>query len=244
MSIDIKIQNNCDHVINWERVSLPVDRRSLSPTYPLGSTVSLSVRINNVVMSSDSYTTSLNNDLTLSPTSTVKLNTVCPLYFPLVEMQYVTLKTYCPKCLGIATLDDYVYGPNKDVLTVKDEFLLIQTLEKLIITKLNSNPYYGWIGTTLHSLIGKKITDIDYFKTKISEDVKKCIDDLKKIEAQYISTGRSVSSGELFGNLLGVDVSVSDADPTLLNVLVRYTAQSGKTVEYQQLLQLSKLRQR
>jgi hypothetical protein len=168
----------------------------------------------------------------------------CPLYYPIVELQYVTLKAFCPKCWGTTVLDDFVYGPSKDVVTVQDEFLLIQTFEKLIITRINSNPYYSWIGTSIHKLIGKKITDIDYFTTKISEDVKKCVDDIKKIEAQYVSTGRSVSAGELFGNLLEVDVTQSTTDPTMLNVLVKYTAQSGKAVEYQQLVQLSKLRQR
>ena len=244
MSVDIKIQNNCDHTINWERLPLQVDGRAFSPTYPLGSTVSLSVRINNVNISPDSYTTALNSDLTLSPTSAIKLKTVCRLYYPIIEVQYITLKTYCPKCLGLSTLDDFLYAPNKDVLTVKDEFLLMQTFEKLIITKLNSNKYYSWIGTTLHTLIGKKIIDIDYFKTKISEDIKKCVEDLKRLEAQYVSTGRTISKGELFGELLGVDVTVSDADPTLIKVLVKYTAQSGRAVEYQQLLQLSQLRKR
>jgi hypothetical protein len=194
MSIDFKIQNNCDHTINWERVALSADRRYVSPTYPIGAVVSLALRINGVVVDPSTYNTYLNpEDQVLSPKSIIKFKKVCPLYYPLIEVLYTTYKSYCPKCVGTGIIDDYVYSPSKDVLTVKDEFLLIQTLEKLIITKINSNKYYSWIGTTLHTLIGKKITDLDYFKTKITEDVRKSVDDLKKIQNQYACTNLNIS---------------------------------------------------
>lgn len=245
MSIDFKIQNICDHTINWESVGFPLDRRTISPSYPIGALTSFILRINNVIINSNQYNVSLDKDnMVLSPKSVVVLKSPCLLYYPIIEMKYTTLKPYCPKCAGTRILDDFVYGPSKDVVTVKDEYLLIQTFEKLIVTKLTSNRYYDWIGTTIHSLIGSKITDVDYFKTKISEDIKKAVEDLKNIENQYVSTGRYVSKGELFGELLDVQVSQYTGDPTMLEVLIKFTAQSGKAVELQQLVELSKVRNR
>jgi hypothetical protein len=245
MSLDFKIQNNCDHYINWESVEFPLDRKTISPSYPIGSITSFIIRINNVIIDPSKYTISLNkNDMVLFPKSIVVLKEPCLLFYPIIEMKYTTLKQYCPKCAGSRTLDDFIYGPDKDVVTAGDELLLIQTLEKLIVTQLTSNKYYDWVGTSIHTLIGSKITDIDYFKAKISEDVKKSIDDLKKIENQYISTGRAVTEGELFGELLDIIVSQSKNDPTMLEILIKFTAQSGKVIELQQLVQLSQVRNR
>jgi hypothetical protein len=126
---------------------------------------------------------------------------------------------------------------------MKDEYLLIQTFEKLIVTKITSNKYYSWIGTSIHDLVGQKISDLDYLKTKIVEDIKKAANDLKDIQNQYISSGRSVSQGELFGQLLSVDVN-PQTDPTTIEVLIGFTAQSGKSLQLQQFVELSQLRQR
>ena len=244
MSIDIKIQNLCDHYIEWERVTLLNDKRSILPNYPIGAQSSLVLRINNVVVSPSKYDVYLNpEEMVMSPKSTILLKVPDTRYYPIVELKYTTLVTYCPKCAGSRYVDDLIYGPNKDVVTTKDEFLLIQTLEKLIVTELDSNKYYGWIGTSIHKLIGQKIVDLDYLKIKIVEDVKKAVNDLKMIQDQYLSTGRLVSGGETFGSLLGVDVKQM-SDPTMIEVVVRFTAQSGRSLQLQQLVELSQLRRR
>lgn len=245
MSIDFKIQNTCDHYINWESLLFSNDSRTLSPSYPLGAVSSFVLRINGVVIDPSRYDVFLNKDnLDLSPRSSVVMKEPVVVYYPIVEAKYTTLKTYCPKCAGTRILDDFVYGPNKDVVVASNEYLLIQTLEKFIVTKLASNRYYNWIGTSLHSLIGSKISDLSYFRVKITEDVKKAVEDLKSIENQYISTGRTVTKGELFGELLGVSISQYEHDLTMLEVLVKFTAQSGKALELQQLVELSQLRAR
>jgi hypothetical protein len=244
MSIDFKIQNLCDHYINWERISLPNDRVSVNPSYPLASLTSLILRINNVIISNNNYKVYLNkNDMVLSPKSIIVLNSPCPFNFPIVELRYLTLSNYCPKCNGTLYIDDLIYGPDKDVVTIKDEYLLIQTFEKLIVTRITSNKYYSWIGTSIHDLVGQKISDLDYLKTKIVEDINKAVTDLKDVENQYISSGRPVSQGELFGQLLSVDLN-PQTDPTTIEVLIGFTAQSGKSLQLQQFVQLSKLQQR
>lgn len=245
MSIDIKIQNRCDDVINWERIALGLDRRTIRLSYPVASVASVSLRINSVVQDPRSYQVSLNYDPTaLVQKSSIFLNTVSRLYNPLIEVKYVAVKTYCPKCAGIRYIDDVSYGPDKDTVTVGDELLLIQTLEKHIVTEIQSNPYHSWVGTSLHDLVKQKITDLPLITMRIKDDINKAVADLRKLQAQYQKTRRPVTRGELFGELIDVQVSPDAKDPTAVHAIVRFTAQSGKTLEYEQLLEFSELRNR
>lgn len=245
MSIDIKIQNKCDDVINWERRNLNSDRRTIDLSYPVASASSVSLRINNVIISPTAYLIYTDrNSLTLIPQAHIKLKEICRLYSPLVEIKYVTIGTYCPKCAGFKYVDDYKYGPDKDVVTVSDELLLIQTFEKHIVTHLNSNVYHKWVGTRLNELVKSKITDISFITSRIKDDIVKASNDLKKVQAQYQRSNRPVTKGELFGQLLDVGVRRDEQEPTTIHALVKFTAQSGKTLEYEQLLEFSQLRRR
>ena len=246
MSIDFKIQNQCDHVINWEQIPLQSDRKTFYLSYPLGAEASLSIRMNNVVLLRSSFNVTTqpgaNNGIYSKTYVTFKDST--KLYSPIVEARYTAASSYCPKCAGVKYLDDIIYGPNKDIVTVKDEYLLIQTLEKFIVTRVNSNPFHTWIGTSLHTLIGTKILDMDYLNSKIFDDVKKSVEDLKKTQDQYIKSGRAVSQGELFGELLSIDVQQDNTDPSTIQVVVKFTSRSGRALLFEQLLELKELRRR
>lgn len=245
MSIDLKIQNKCDDVINWERRSLGPDRRRINLSYPVASVSSLRLRINNVIKKPNTYSVATVRDpLSEVPTTHILLREPNRLYNPIIEVRYVTIRTYCPKCAGLRYIDDIAYGPDQDAVTVSDELLLIQTLEKHIVTELESNPYHTWVGTTLHELVKTKITDIQLITSRIKDDINKAVSDLKKVQAQYQRTNRPVTRGELFGQLLEVDVRRDSQEPTTIHAIVRFTAQSGKVLEYEQLLEFTELRRR
>ena len=240
MSHDYKIQNKCDHFINWEGVTLQSDRRTLYLSYPLGAASSLSLRMNNIVLNKVSYytvKTQSNLAIGIFSKTYILFNNPTKLYNPLIEAKYTTQSNFCPKCAGINFLDDITYGPDKDVVLAQDEVLLIQTLEKFIVTEINSNPYHPWVGTSIESLIGTKITDTNYLKTNIYNNVKKAVDDLKRIQAQYSKSGRPTTSGELFGDLIAIDVVPSTADPSTILVTVKFTAQSGRVLLFEQLVE-------
>lgn len=245
MSLDVKIQNICEDVINWERLSFQNDRRTLNLSYPVSSVASLRLRINNVVQNKNTYTVYMDNtSLTEIPKSYVYLKKVCKSYNPLVEVRYTTIKTYCPRCAGLRYIDDFRYNVDGDVRSVNNELFLIQTLEKHIVTQISSNKYHTWIGTTLHELVKNKITDMSYIESKIKDDIVKAVNDLKKLQAQYQKTKRPVTKGELFGQLLDVVVQQDAKEPTTVHALVKFTAQSGKTLEYEQLFEFTELRRR
>lgn len=234
MSSDIRIQNLCDHMVNWEEGSLQLDRKSILFSKPIASTASLKVRVNNVEISPSKYTVSVNNEvLSADRPFFVILNSPTKLFQPLVEAQYVTIQTFCRKCLGIRYVDDFEYINDRDLRTVENEELLLQNVEKYIVTKVDSNPFHSWVGTDLYSLVGKKLLDQDLIVSRMTEQVNSAIDKLKTVQRQLQASGREVTPGEMFGDLLSLSV-VQQPDPSIFNIIVKFTSQSGKALQYEQ----------
>lgn len=93
-------------------------------------------------------------------------------------------------------------------------------------------------------LMGNKIGNFELTKSQIIEQVSSAISNLKDIQRQLVGSGRKVDPGELFGKLLSISVDRDTQDPTIVHVLLRFTSQSGKQLEYEQLLEFSQLRER
>jgi hypothetical protein len=245
MSIDYKIQNKCDHKINWDIGVLSSDAKRIDITYPIASKTSVVIKVNFTILDKSTYSIQEEPiDLTIQKKSYISMRHKIRLFDPIIEVSYTTYTNSCPKCSGAKYLDDFVYTSGGDILTAKDEFLLIQTVEKYIVTRLGSNKYQTWMGTGLQNMIGTKILDGQLLTTKITEEINTAIDKLKDMQKQLIARGRPVSTGELFGQLLSVDVQQDQTDSTTIQVVVSFTAQSGKRLEYTQLLELNSNRQR
>lgn len=234
MSLDIKIQNLCDHVVNWELGTLQQDRKSVLFQKPIASKASLQVRMNNVPISPSQYSLDINQEVLASDRPfIVVLKHKTKLFQPLIEARYTTIPTFCRKCLGLKYVDDFEYLSSKDMSTVRDEELLLQNVEKYVITKIQSNPFHSWIGTTLHTIVGSKIVDVDLLTTRMTEQVNSAINKLKTVQRQLQASGREVTPGELFGDLLSLTVTQMK-DPSAFNIMVKFTAQSGKVLVYEQ----------
>lgn len=239
MSYDIKLQNKCDHRIQWERASLESDFRTIRIPYLISSTASLSVRINNEVKDPSTYVVYMvTQALSSLNENRIRMNQKVKDYQPIVELSYVTMSSYCPKCLNVKNIDDWSFSSSGDMNMVSKEHLLLQELEKIIVTKLRSNPFQDWYGTGLHDLVGTKIFDFDVVKAKISDQISTAIERLKALQRQLVASRRKVDPGEMFGQILSLTVERQD-DPTIVLVTLVFTAQSGKTLEYSQFLELS-----
>jgi len=246
MSIDFRIQNLCDHRILWERVSLGTDGKTLISNYPIAAGSSVSVRINGIELGSGQFFILIKPNQFISSIKEryVYLSRRNRDYLPLIELNYVTNKENCPKCYGGTALDDIKYDNNGDITTAKDELLLLQTVEKYIVTRVSSNSFHKWMGTSLHDLLSSKILDIDTIRLEVINQINLAISKLKQMQTQHINTGRQLSSGELFGDLIGVELERAEEDPTLIKVFVRFTARSGKSLQYEQLLEFAQTRER
>ena len=244
MSYDPKLQNKCDHRINWESLILEDDQKTILLTQPVSSVSSVSLRINNIIINQNKYgVVTTRKPLSLVLTSSIVTTYKVKDWRPLVEVSYVTFSGNCPKCLAVNTVDDVIYTSSGDFKMVKKEYFLLQAVEKAIVTKIASNSFHEWYGTNLHSLIGRKITDLDFLKTKIVEQISTAIEKLKNVQKQLLASNRKIDPGELFGQLLKIDIEQTD-DPTIIMVTVVFTAQSNQVLEFSQLVDLATTRER
>jgi hypothetical protein len=162
---------------------------------------------------------------------------------PIIEVNYVSIADTCPKCLNVKTVDDMVINGNGDIEVISKEILLLQQVEKIIVTKLSSNNFHSWYGTDLHTLIGTKIFDRDLLYTRIREQISSAIEKLRTIQKQMMASGRKFDPSELFGKLLKIEIEETE-DPSMILVTVHFTSQSNTPIEYSQYLALNDTRQR
>lgn len=244
MSYDFKLQNKCDHVVNWERIYLQPDQITIYLTRTIAAVSSLQLRMNNAIIDQSEY--SILKQVTvkvIEPPFYIQMNKRVPLYDPLVEARYTTVQNKCPKCMGVNTLDDLSFSREGDAKTTNKESLLIQSVEKSIVTRIDSNIFHAWYGSGLQNLVQTKITDAQILRSRIVDQINEALNRLKAIQQQLVSSGRKVDPGELFGSLLGVDIQQTE-DPSMILVTVSFTAQSGKTLDYSQYLEFQNIRER
>jgi len=239
MSYDIRLQNYCDHKILWARAQLESDSRTVYFQYPLAALSSLKVRMNGVVVPYSTYSVKTSREpLSLVVISRLEFITKIKHYDPIIELFYTTFADTCPKCLNVKTVDDWIINGNGDIDVVDRELLLLQQVEKILVTKLSSNVFHDWYGTELHSLIGTKIFDRDLLFNRIREQVNSAIEKLRNTQRQMIASGRTFSPGELFGKLLKIDI-LNTEDPSLIQVIVTFTSQGNVNVEYTQYISMN-----
>lgn len=236
MSYDIKLQNYCDHKILWAQAQLESDRKTVYFPYPMASAASLLVRVNGVEMPANSYTIRTKRQpLSLVVISNIEFYSKIKHYNPIIELFFVTFPENCPKCLNVKTTDDLYVNGSGDYEMISKELLLLQRVEKVIVTKISSNPFHFWYGTDLHSLIGTKIFDRTLMETRVREQIANAIEKLKTTQERMVSSNRQFDPGELFGKLLKIDIEDTE-DPTMILVTVSFTSQSGTPMEYSQYL--------
>jgi hypothetical protein len=244
MSQDFKIQNICDHKIIREEALLSFNRKDITVGLPIVSTNDISLYISGNLVPKENYTIqNLETAQDEYPRRVLRMRKRIKVAFPIVEVSYVTVAERCPKCLGVRVIDDYKLSHEGDIALVKDEAYLVQQVEKYIVTRLGSNKFHSWMGTTLQSLIGTKVTDIDLLRSRITDQVNSAISKLVDVQSQLIASGRKLTLGEIYGTTQSLVVQPTD-DPTMFEVILSFTARSGKTIEYSQFLELDQFRKR
>lgn len=239
MSFDLNINTTCNHVVFRELSLVSEDRHSIRITKPIGSTASVKLYAAGNFLPPSLY--SVVNDpnvLQLDPPKMLWLKEKWRSPSDWFEVTYVTLGTYCPKCTGLKVLNDIGYNIRGSLSELRDEALLMQNAEKWVITWLRSNPFHSFIGTSLISLIGGKITDVQYLTTKITQEINNVLKKFMDLQDQYRSTGRKMSDGETLSSVDHIEVTQDTSDPTILRADVTLTAKSGKSLNYQQYLKL------
>jgi hypothetical protein len=242
---DIKIQSRCDHTILNEGLPLQPDRLTLFPSYPIASTSMVSLLKFGNEVPQLAYDFKQDRQL-MYENKYLKIILKEPDLYTgsLYTFTYSTFLQFCPKCLGTEFVDDFVDTAPGVASVVSGPYQLIQSVEKTIVTTVGSNKYYPWSGSGVRVLVGSKIEDFQVLKSELEAKVRIALDNLKSIQMKHQAVNPAVSSDEVLGRVEAVNITQDPSDPTIINLFVQYTSQSGSRYDYSQLLELSQYRAR
>ena len=239
MSFDLNLATVCNHMVYKELSELDSDRKSLRVSKPIASVATIRVYASDSIVPKTSYT------IIYDP-ETITVNQPRIIHFKekwrstedYFSISYATLKSFCPKCAGLESIDDLSYDVRGSLILARNEKLLLQNAEKFIVTEINSNPFHRYIGTSLVKLLGEKITDLNYTSTRITQEISETLNKFKDMQNQYKLSRRPVTDGEVLDTIKNISITQDQNDPTILLTTVRLTAKSGKTVDYAQYLKI------
>lgn len=238
MSFDFNLETVCNHRVFRELIQLNSDQKSLRLNRPLAAS-NVTVYASETMIPKSMYL--LVNDpesITSTQNRMVQFKQKWRSPTDYFEITYVTIRQYCPKCIGFGTLNDLCYDVRGGLREVRDEKLLLQNVEKITVTEINSNPFQPFYGTGLVSMLGDKITDMDFLSTRVIGEINSALGKLKDMQSQYISTGRVMTNGEILQTVENIQVNPDPNNPMIIRADVTVTAKSGKTAKFSQFLKV------
>lgn len=174
------------------------------------------------------------NTLNDRPTRLIVFDAPLPSEGDYVEVDYATVQQECRRCGATGVEFDWRYGATGEVVQVRDEALLIQEIQKIMYTLRGSNPFHPLYGTTLLEMVGKKQAAGGFLQNLIVTDVYDAFSRWQKIkQRQETEVGQTVSDREFPFRLLGVDLQVSQQDPTVIYVNITVQNRSFEPIQLQ-----------
>ena len=156
-----------------------------------------------------------------------------------VEVSYVTVREECRRCGGIGVEHDWRYDTTGQVITIRDEDLLVQELQKNFYTIRGSNQFHTWYGTLLIESIGKKIAAGGFAQNLVVSDIHQAFNAWQSIKRQQEEdVGQFVSDREFPFRLLGVNLEQSSQDPTVIFITVTVQNRSNDPIQLSRGLKL------
>ncbi len=144
-----------------------------------------------------------------------------------VELNYATVRQECRRCGGLGVENDWTYTTSGDLLTVRDENLLIQEFQKICYTVQGSNPFHAWYGTSIIDSIGRKLSNSGIVQNFIVSDIYEAFRRWQAIKRQQEEVvGQMVTDGEYPFKLLEVHLEQSQEDPTIVFVTASLQSRS------------------
>lgn len=238
MSFDLNLTPLCDHKVFRELDLIDTDRKTIRLASPLASNTVSIYAVDNLVPSSMYEIVNDPNEIDVNRNKVIFFKDKWKSPSDYFEITYWTLPTFCTKCVGTKYLDDMFFNVRGELSEQRNEYLLMQNVEKWVVTTINSNPFHTYIGTDLIGLIGTRVTNSSFLVTQITAEISRALSKFKDIQSQYQLTGRVVTSGEMLLSVDDITVTQDVVDPTTFRANVTVTAQSGQTVQFTQILRL------
>lgn len=142
------------------------------------------------------------------------------------EMTYITRRESCRRCNALAIEDDFRYDAQGALIFAQGSALLLQEVEKYILTVLGSNPFHN-IGSRLTSVIGNKASnyrDLEMFIVQEASQNLKTYQEIKSFQEKY----QPVTDLEFLQRVVSIRVFQMD-DPTSLVLEIELLSRAGRT---------------
>lgn len=147
---------------------------------------------------------------------------------PVWKVTYPTYPTRCVRCGGTRVENDARFDSGGDTLMVEGANLLYQAALKIILTRVQSNPYYPAYGSALSTRVGAKA--VGATATLLTEDVSRALGIMQSLQAQQ-SKFQVVSRDERLYTVASVKVTPNPVEATAFNVSVVLVSASNQSVE-------------
>lgn len=229
------LQNRCDHQQSYERYQVnPTDLRTLqlvsNPTInmrgPINglNVVQIYIHGEAITPSDPTYGYQILADPNRLQIANAQGQTV--LFYkivfnkevrivrPLIEVNYITVQTYCLKCNARGFLNDFSPNPNGSFNRVGGLIKLSQNVLKFVLT--SQCAFYPQFVCPIKSFIGQKfgftITD-----SVIANAVMTALQNLKNIQIAQ-NTYQTLSPGETLQDFTNISALQDTQDPTIVHV--------------------------
>jgi len=146
---------------------------------------------------------------------------------PIFKVTYSVPARSCKRCRGTFIENDYRFNSAGQGIFIENENLLYQSALKMVLTDRGSNPYHGWVGTSIREKIGQKA--IGNVAALISEDVRRALtrlQDVQSSQAEY----QQVTAKERLYAILGVRTVPHAQDPTTFLADITIQNASGEPI--------------
>jgi phage baseplate assembly protein W len=143
-----------------------------------------------------------------------------------VDISYLTEKRFCRRCVSTGVENDFRFNTKGEIETIQDHNLLYQSLSKMLLTEITSNPYHNWYGSNAMTLIGRKVSAS--VVQSLRGSVRDALTTFKSVQDRQASI-QSMSLKERLRRVVGIDVSTIGEDET--SYLVSIVAESMSSEE-------------
>jgi len=235
MSIDIRKENLCDHVVREEAKIFESDLRTIKIRRPIANTSQFKLNLNgyNVPQNHPDlgyyFATDESTFLDIE-LKNIKFNNRRQNDDDFVDITYSTIPRFCPKCFGLRVVIDIKFNNLGKAVVVRDENKLIQDIETMVTTVLGSNPFHTSLGTNLKNLIGQKVFDLRNIRAQMSKEIVDGINKYVNMQDKQIEF-QTVTAKETFFKLLNIEAEPTRNDiPSLWNVNITFQNLAGSTL--------------
>lgn len=147
---------------------------------------------------------------------------------PILKVSYVTETAQCPRCGGVGAENDVRFSPQGDMYEIRDENLLYQAALKILLTKIQSNPYHPQYGSPLESRIGTKAVGATV--SLLTQDVRRVMANFQALQTEQAKY-QPVTLKERLYSVNSIRVVPYNNDPSAFLVSVGVLNAAGGQVD-------------